>query len=113
MLAAAAAVPPALSHRGLVLQYSTPVGLVGYVGREGHSSYSGDGSALPTKMAVLEELASRVTLVGYSQVDLSVPQRPALTPECSRRDLLTEAAAETAGTLDHEVTSELTWFNFA
>jgi hypothetical protein len=35
---------------------------------------------LPTKMAVLEELASRVTLTGYSQVDLTVPERPALTP---------------------------------
>jgi cell division septal protein FtsQ len=80
LLAAAAAVSPPLSHRGLVLQYSAPVGLVGYLGRERTLVLLGDGSALPTKMAVLEELASRVTLTGYSQVDLTVPERPALTP---------------------------------
>ena len=40
----------------------------------------GDASGLSFKLAVLEELASRVTLAAYSQVDLTVPQRPALTP---------------------------------
>ncbi len=35
---------------------------------------------MPTKLAVLEELATTVGLSDYSQVDLTVPQRPALTP---------------------------------
>jgi hypothetical protein len=31
-------------------------------------------------LAVLEELATTVGLGSYSEVDLTVPQRPALTP---------------------------------
>jgi hypothetical protein len=35
---------------------------------------------MPTKLAVLEELVTTVGLGNYTEVDLTVPQRPALTP---------------------------------
>jgi cell division septal protein FtsQ len=78
-LEAAAATPSALAKRRLVLGYSAEAGLVGYEGRYGTRVLLGDASSLATKLAVLEELASRVGLRGYSQVDLTVPERPALT----------------------------------
>jgi hypothetical protein len=56
------------------------MGLVAHVGTAGALVLLGEPSGLSTKLAVLEELASRVGLNGYSQVDLTVPERPALTP---------------------------------
>ncbi|HXW78662.1 MAG TPA: FtsQ-type POTRA domain-containing protein [Acidimicrobiales bacterium] len=79
LLEAAAATPPALAERRLVLGYSPEAGLVAYEGWTGTLVLLGDASDLAFKLAVLEELASRVGLSGYSQVDLTVPQRPALT----------------------------------
>jgi cell division septal protein FtsQ len=81
LLNAAAATPPALAKRRLVLAYSAGAGLVAYQGRTGTLVLLGDASDLAFKLAVLEELVSRVGLSGYSQVDLTVPQRPALTPK--------------------------------
>jgi POTRA domain, FtsQ-type len=81
LLEAAAATPAALAKRRLVLGYSAGAGLVAYQGRTGTLVLLGDASDLAFKLAVLEELVSRVGLSGYSQVDLTVPQRPALTPK--------------------------------
>lgn len=80
LLAAARATPHALAERHLELAYSAVAGLVGYVGPDKAVVLLGDASDLGTKLAILDELASRVNLAGYSQVDLTVPQRPALTP---------------------------------
>jgi cell division protein FtsQ len=80
LLAAAGATPPALAERRLQLAYSARGGLVAHVGAGPALVLLGDGSDLATKLAVLEELASRVGLSGYAQVDLTVPERPALTP---------------------------------
>jgi cell division protein FtsQ len=80
LLAAAGAAPHALAERHLELAYSAADGLVGYVGGDKAVVLLGDASELGPKLAILEELASRVDLAGYSQVDLTVPQRPALTP---------------------------------
>jgi POTRA domain, FtsQ-type len=79
LLEAAAATPLALAKRRLVLSYSTGAGLVAYEGRYGTPILLGDATSLGTKLAVLEELAGRVGLSGYAQVDLTVPERPALT----------------------------------
>ena len=80
LLATAAAVPAALSRRHLELAYSAGVGLVAHLGPAKALILLGDTSSMPTKLAVLEELATTVGLGGYSEVDLTVPQRPALTP---------------------------------
>ncbi|MGO9659406.1 MAG: cell division protein FtsQ/DivIB [Acidimicrobiales bacterium] len=80
LLATAAAVPPALSRRDLQLAYVAGVGLVAHLGLAKALILLGDTSSMPTKLAVLEELATTVGLSDYSQVDLTVPQRPALTP---------------------------------
>ncbi len=80
LLATAAAVPNDLSQRHLQLAYSAGVGLVAHVGSAKALVLLGDSSSMPTKLAVLEELAATVGLGGYSEVDLTVPQRPALTP---------------------------------
>ena len=80
LLAAANAAPHALAERHLRLAYSDANGLVGYIGAAKTPVLLGDASGLSFKLAVLEELASRVTLAAYAQVDLTVPQRPALTP---------------------------------
>jgi POTRA domain, FtsQ-type len=80
LLAAANAAPHALAERHLRLAYSAANGLVGYIGAAKTPVLLGDGSGLSFKLDVLEELASRVTLAAYAQVDLTVPQRPALTP---------------------------------
>jgi hypothetical protein len=80
LLAAAGATPPALAERRLQLAYSAQRGLVAHIGAGTALVLLGDASGLATKLAVLEELVSRVGLAGYSQVDLTVPQRPALTP---------------------------------
>jgi len=80
LLTAAGATPPALAERRLQLAYSAQRGLVAHVGAGSALVLLGGPSGLSTKLAVLEELASRVGLGGYSQVDLTVPERPALTP---------------------------------
>jgi cell division protein FtsQ len=80
LLATAAAVPPELSRRHLQLAYSADLGLVAHLGTAKALILLGDASSMPTKLAVLEELVSTVGLGGYSEVDLTVPQRPALTP---------------------------------
>jgi cell division protein FtsQ len=80
LLATAAAVPAELSRRHLQLAYSANVGLVAHVGSAKALILLGDTSALPIKLAVLEELVTTVGLGNYSEVDLTVPQRPALTP---------------------------------
>ena len=80
LLAAAAAAPQAVAKRNLRLAYSAVNGLVGYIGPTNAPILLGDASDLPFKLAVLEELATRVDLASYAQVDLAVPERPALTP---------------------------------
>jgi cell division protein FtsQ len=80
LLDAAAAAPRPLAQRGLRLAYSAASGLVGYVGSAQTEVLLGDSSELAAKLAVLQELAGRVDLAGYSQADLTVPERPALTP---------------------------------
>jgi len=80
LLAAAAVTPPALAARGLQLAVSGSGGLTAFLGTANTQVSLGDASQLRYKMAVLDELASRVDLVGYQLVDLTVPQRPALTP---------------------------------
>ncbi len=80
LLAAAEATPLALAERRLQLAYSARSGLVAHVGAGPELVLLGDASGLATKLAVLEELVSRVGLAGYAQVDLTVPERPALTP---------------------------------
>jgi cell division septal protein FtsQ len=80
LLATAAAAPAALSRRRLELAYSPSLGLTARVGAAKALILLGDASDMPTKLAVLEELASTVGLGSYSEVDLTVPQRPALTP---------------------------------
>lgn len=80
LLAAAAATPAPLAKRDFQLTYSPALGLVGYLGPAKTQILLGDPSQMVLKLAVLEELARRVTISGYAQVDLTVPQRPALTP---------------------------------
>ena len=80
LLAAAGAAPHALAERQLRLAYSAADGLVGYVGPSRAAVLLGDDSDLALKLAILEELVTRVNLASYSQVDLTVPERPALTP---------------------------------
>jgi cell division protein FtsQ len=80
LLTTAAAVPSALSRRHLELAYSPGVGLVAHLGTAKALILLGDTTSMPTKLAVLEELATTVGLGSYSEVDLTVPQRPALTP---------------------------------
>jgi cell division protein FtsQ len=80
LLTTAADVPAQLSRRHIDLAYSPGVGLVAHLGPAKALILLGDTSSMPTKLAVLEELATTVGLGGYSEVDLTVPQRPALTP---------------------------------
>jgi cell division septal protein FtsQ len=80
VLSAATATPPTLAGRGLQLAYSPGLGLRAYVGPAKTVVLLGDPAQVGVKLAVLEELAAQVTLSGYAQVDLTVPQRPALTP---------------------------------
>jgi cell division septal protein FtsQ len=80
VLSAAAATPPMLAARGLQLGYSPASGLRAYVGPAKTVVLLGDPAQVGVKLAVLEELAAQVTLSGYAQIDLTVPQRPALTP---------------------------------
>jgi hypothetical protein len=69
-----------LAGRGLQLAYSAALGLRAYVGPAKTVVLLGDPGQVGVKLAVLEELAAQVSLSAYAQVDLTVPQRPALTP---------------------------------
>jgi cell division protein FtsQ len=80
LLSAAATVPESLARRSLRLAYAPRQGLVAYLGAAKTVVMLGDPAEMAYKWAVLAELASRVALAGYSQVDLTVPQRPALSP---------------------------------
>jgi cell division septal protein FtsQ len=80
LLAAAAAAPRALAERRLQLSYSSNLGLVARVGAADAVVLLGSSTQIGQKLAVLEELLTSVQLGGYSQVDLTVWQRPALTP---------------------------------
>jgi cell division septal protein FtsQ len=80
LLAAAGAAPRALAERQLRLAYSASAGLLGYIGSAKTVVLLGDAADLVPKLAILQELATRVSLASYSQVDLTVPERPALTP---------------------------------
>jgi cell division protein FtsQ len=80
LLNAAAAAPPALAKRDLEFAYLPSLGLLAYLGPAKTVVLLGDPSQMGLKLAVLEELANRVGLSGYAQVDLTVPERPALTP---------------------------------
>ena len=80
LLEAASLAPAALGARGLVLGYSPGLGLVAHVGTADAVVLLGDPTLMRQKLAVLEELAKTVELNEYSEVDLTVPDRPALTP---------------------------------
>jgi len=80
LLEAAGASSLALDERGLRLAYSPGQGLVAHVGIGNALVVLGDPADMGEKLAVLEELVNRVGLGGYSEVDLTVPDRPALTP---------------------------------
>jgi cell division protein FtsQ len=80
VLGAAAAAPHALAEQHLEVVRSPSLGLVAYIGVAKTLVLLGNGSQIQMKMAVLAELAARVQLSGYEQVDLTVPGRPALTP---------------------------------
>jgi cell division protein FtsQ len=79
-LQAASVTPRSLAARHLVLSWSDGLGIEARVGNSHAVVILGDGSELAYKMAVLAELAARVQLSNYSFVDLTVPERPALTP---------------------------------
>jgi len=80
LLTAAGATPPALAKRGLELAYSSSLGLLAHLGPAKTVVLLGDPSQIGVKLAVLKELANQVALSTYAQVDLTVPERPALTP---------------------------------
>jgi POTRA domain, FtsQ-type/Cell division protein FtsQ len=80
LLAAANDAPHALAARQLKVAYSATDGLTAYIGSAKTVVLLGDASNLALKLAILEELETRVNLASYSQADLTVPERPALTP---------------------------------
>jgi hypothetical protein len=80
LLAAATDAPRALAERHLRVAYSATGGLTAYIGSAKTVVLLGDASNLALKLAILEELETRVNLASYSQADLTVPERPALTP---------------------------------
>ncbi|HMK98108.1 MAG TPA: FtsQ-type POTRA domain-containing protein, partial [Acidimicrobiales bacterium] len=80
LLAAAASTPPALARDGLSLGAGPGGQLVAYYGPGKVVVLLGSPSQVAYKLAVLGELAQRVQLLGYSQADLRVPERPALSP---------------------------------
>lgn len=80
LLRAAAAAPRALDALGLALSWSPSEGLVAHLAGTRATVLLGGTAQLAFKLAVLAELAGRVHLAGYSLVDLTVPDRPALTP---------------------------------
>jgi cell division protein FtsQ len=80
LLEAAALAPRWLAVRGVDLSEDADLGIVARVRQTDALVVLGSTEDLSAKWAVLGELASRVDLAEYSEVDLSVPERPALTP---------------------------------
>lgn len=80
LLQAAAAAPSELAKSGLNLSLRAPGSLTALMGGTKALIVLGNSGQIGEKWAVLEELSSRVGLSGYRLVDLTVPQRPALTP---------------------------------
>ena len=80
LLEAAAGTPSQLARHRVTLWWSRGQGVEARLAGSPTTVLLGDGSQLAFKMAVLNELASRVALSSYSLVDLTVPARPALTP---------------------------------
>lgn len=83
LLAAAAAAPVGLARHGLYLAFRPGLALTATTRAPGPLVVLGSSSQIAQKWAVLAELGKQVTLAGYSQVDLTVPVRPALTPAAS------------------------------
>ena len=73
---------PLLSWRkqGLNLSFRSTLVLTAAMGGTKALIVLGNSAQIAQKLAVLEELSRRVSLSGYRLVDLTVPQRPALTP---------------------------------
>ncbi|MGC8628379.1 MAG: cell division protein FtsQ/DivIB [Acidimicrobiales bacterium] len=80
LLTAASECPVGLARRGLELTAEVGWGLVAHLRGSRALVVLGSSEEMGEKLAVLEELEGEVNLAQYSQVDLSVPQRPALTP---------------------------------
>jgi cell division septal protein FtsQ len=80
LLKAAASSPSGLSRRGLELTWG-PGGLVAYAGPARTPVLLGPPTELAFKLEVLAELEAAVPLRSYAEADLSVPERPALTPK--------------------------------
>src|SRR5579875_990822 len=79
LLAAAGACPAALARRGVELEMAS-TGVEARLGGTATLVVLGSPASVGEKLAVLEELERAVDVASYSVVDLSVPQRPALTP---------------------------------
>src|SRR5579875_2875545 len=79
LLAAAGACPAALARRGVEREMAS-TGLEARLGGTATLVVLGSPASVGEKLAVLEELERAVDVASYSVVDLSVPQRPALTP---------------------------------
>lgn len=86
LLSAAAAVPSALDSRGLDLSFRSGAGLVAAMNGTRALVVLGDSGQAALKWAVLQELAHHVGLAAYRRVDLTVPDRPALTPLVTEDD---------------------------
>ena len=80
LLRAAAATPRVLARDHLSFAYASGQGLVANWRPAGAKVVLGSASELRFKLEVLAELANRVNLSSYSLVDLTVPDRPALSP---------------------------------
>jgi cell division protein FtsQ len=80
LLQAAAATPRVLARDHLSFAYASGQGLVANWRPAGAKVVLGSASELRFKLEVLAELANRVNLSSYSLVDLTVPDRPALSP---------------------------------
>ena len=80
LLASAAAAARVPTLTGVQLSWSAGQGLVAHAGGWPATVVLGNASQAAEKFAVLQELASTAPLAQYSQVDLTVPGHPALTP---------------------------------
>jgi hypothetical protein len=76
----AAACPVTLARLGLQVSDGAGGELVAKLRGRGPVVLLGDATNVGEKLAILEELEGQVDLAHYSEVDLTVPQRPALTP---------------------------------
>jgi len=79
LLTAASDCPAGLARRGLELAAEVGWGLVAHLRGSNALVVLGGSGEMGEKLAILEELEGEVNLAQYKQVDLSVPQRPALT----------------------------------